>query len=248
MPSEIVTVLSNRKIEEDVWEMSLSSPTPARPGQFYMLRRQGSAHLLPRAISLCTRQGDKLIFLYKVVGAGTGELSAMDAGDALRLTGPLGNGWPLEELMGKRVLLVGGGIGIAPLLFAAQALSEAGNSADCCLGFPHTPFYQGEFAPFCPGLQIATESGAAGYKGLVTALFNPADYDAVLCCGPTPMMKAVTALCQGRGTPVWVSLENRMACGIGACLVCTCADQSGKNRRTCKDGPVFRGEEINFDA
>ncbi len=248
MPSEMVTVRSNQEVGEDVFEMRLPSSVPAKPGQFYMLRREGSALLLPRAISLCNQEEDTLTFLYKVVGEGTAELSNMKPGDKLRLTGPLGNGWPLEELSGKRVLLVGGGIGIAPLLLAAKALRQQGNPADCCLGFPHQPFYQEAFQPDCGALSIATESGVAGHKGLVTQLFDPADYEIVLCCGPTPMMKAVVALCKAAGTPVWVSLENRMACGVGACLVCTCSDHQGKNRRTCKDGPIFRGEEINFDA
>lgn len=247
MPSEIVSVLANHGVGEEVFAMELPCSLPPRPGQFYMLRREGSALLLPRAISLCQRQDDTLTFLYKVVGKGTTELAAMKPGDKLRLTGPLGNGWPLEELSG-RVLLVGGGIGIAPLLSAAKALHQKGNPPHCCLGFPHHPFYHKPFEPYCAALRIATESGVTGQKGLVTQLFDPSHYDAVLCCGPTPMMKAVVALCKAAGTPVWVSLENRMACGVGACLVCTCTDNQGKNKRTCKDGPVFRGEEIDFDA
>jgi len=246
MPSEIVSVLSNQPVGEDVFAMELPALHTPKPGQFYMLRREGSALLLPRAISLCRQEGDTLTLLYKIVGKGTAELAAMKPKDKLRLTGPLGNGWPLEELSGK-VLLVGGGIGIAPLLSAAKALHHQGNPPDCCLGFPHQPFYHEPFQPYCRALQIATESGVAGQKGLVTQLFDPGQYDAVLCCGPTPMMKAVVDLCKVSGTPVWVSLENRMACGVGACLVCTCTDHQGKNRRTCKEGPVFRGEEINFD-
>jgi dihydroorotate dehydrogenase electron transfer subunit len=242
-----------------------------RAGQFFMLRAAHAATLLPRPISVCDvdRERGILTFLYQVVGRGTAELAALSPGDKLTLTGPLGNGFPLETLEGKievsggaigptaiftatkragHIALVGGGIGLAPLLLTARKLRAQGCTVDCLAGFRDEPFLLEELRQTCDRVEIATESGRVGVKGYVTALLHPQHYDTILCCGPLPMMKAVTAMAREAGTPLYVSLENKMACGIGGCLVCTCTDRNGKNRRTCVDGPVFRGEEIDYEA
>jgi dihydroorotate dehydrogenase electron transfer subunit len=220
-----------------------------RAGQFFMLRAGNAATLLPRPISVCDydRERGILTFLYQVVGRGTAELAALPPGGELTLTGPLGNGFPLETLAGK-IALVGGGIGLAPLLLTARELREQGCKVTSLVGFRDTPFLLDELRQSCDSVEIATESGRVGVKGYVTALLHPQNYDTILCCGPQPMMKAVTALAMEAATPIYVSLENKMACGIGGCLVCTCTDKDGKNRRTCVDGPVFRGEEIDYEA
>lgn len=247
MAYSITKVLENIEITPGIYSLRVPAAVPVEAGQFYMLRRQDDRVLLPRAISVCDWSPDSLRFLYQVVGRGTQGLSRLREGDKLCLTGPLGNGFPVAELTG-RVALVGGGIGVAPMLYTARRLSELGVQADCLMGYRDIPFLTEELESVCGRLSIATESGAAGQKGYVTGLLDPSGYDAVLTCGPTPMMRAVVELCRQAGTPVYVSLENKMACGLGACLVCTCTDTQGQNRRTCKEGPVFRGEEINFDA
>ena len=247
MAYHITEILENKEIAPGIYSLRVPAGEPVKPGQFYMLRRQDDRVLLPRAISVCDWSPQSLRFLYQVVGRGTRGLSRLREGDKLCLTGPLGNGFPVTELKG-RVALVGGGIGAAPMLYAARRLQALGVEADCVMGYRDTPFLTGELESVCHGLSIATESGAAGQKGYVTGLLAPGGYDTVLTCGPTPMLRAVVELCREAGTPVYVSLENKMACGLGACLVCTCTDLAGQNRRTCKDGPVFRGEEINFDA
>lgn len=247
MPSNTVNILSNENISGTVYKMTVPCSEVISAGQFYMLKSPASATLLPRAISVCDVQNGILTFLYQVVGKGTRELSALKAGDSIQLTGPLGNGFPVKELSGK-IALVGGGIGVAPMVLTARKLRERGVDVDCLCGFRDEGFYTTELESAAGNCSVATESGCTGTKGFVTAILDPKAYDAVLCCGPEPMMKAVVTQCKEAGVPVYVSMENKMACGIGACLVCTCADKNGKNLRTCKDGPVFRGEDINFDA
>lgn len=248
MPSEIAAVTKNERIAAGVHRLCMAlSHDYARAGQFYMLRREKSAVLLPRAISLCDKTDDTLVFLIQNVGPGTDELCALRPGERLRVTGPLGNGFPIDGISGNTAL-VGGGIGAAPMLLLAKKLRKNGVAADCFLGFRDEAFLQNDIAPYVNSLRVSTESGRFGLKGLVTELFSPGDYDTVLCCGPVPMMKAVTALCKKSGTPVYVSVENKMACGVGGCLVCACALKSGGYARACKDGPVFSGEDIDFDA
>lgn len=250
MPCSVTEIVGNEALAPGVHRLRARCAAPERPGQFYMLRGPHGAALLPRPISLCDYRGGVACFAVQAVGRGTRELAGLRPGDALQITGPLGNGYDLDELAGLAgpVALVGGGIGVAPAPYLARALADRGVEADAFLGYRDGPFLDGEVREHVRALAIATETGRAGRKGFVTALFDPADYAAVLCCGPTPMMRAVVELCGRSATPVYVSLEQRMACGLGACLVCTCADKRGRNRRCCTDGPVFRGEEIDFDA
>jgi len=254
MAYQRVHILEHKQVADGIFSMTVPADEPARAGQFYMLRRTDSQVLLPRAISVCDRSPGRLRFLYQVVGSGTEGFSRLREGDEICITGPLGNGFPMDELERQapaapcRIALVGGGIGVAPLLYTARVLKEKGIPADCLAGFRDEPFLLDELGQVCGSVAVSTESGRTGHKGYVTALLEPAAYDVVLVCGPEPMMKAAVALCKNAGTPVYVSLENKMACGLGACLVCTCTDKQGKNRRTCKEGPVFRGEEIDFDA
>lgn len=250
MPCNDAVILQNEPVATGVWRMQVPMDAPGKPGQFYMLRALHSTVLLPRPISLCDIRDGKLVFLYQVVGPGTEGFARLRPGESIQLTGPLGNGFPLEEIgeMTGPVALVGGGIGAAPLVYAARILRQNGVACDSYCGFRDQPFLTAEFGALCRAASVCTETGCAGRRGLVTDGFSPRGYRAVLCCGPTPMMRAVTVLCRAAGVPVYVSLETRMACGIGACLVCTCADKDGKNRRTCTEGPVFRGEEIDFDA
>ena len=248
MPYQIQPVLSNQPVAEGVWCMRVAAQDAVRPGQFYMLRPQHASVLLPRPISVCDTQDGVLTFLYLVVGVGTAEFSRMKAGDPIGLTGPLGNGFDLPGIQGDRIALVGGGVGIAPMHACAKTLAAQGRATDAFLGFGDLPYWEEPMRAHCRTVKISTDSGKVGHKGFVTDLLDPADYDAVLTCGPLPMMRAVTQKCIHTGTPVYISMENRMACGVGGCLVCTCTDKNGTNRRACAEGPVFRGEDINFEA
>ncbi|WRS26809.1 dihydroorotate dehydrogenase electron transfer subunit [Oscillospiraceae bacterium MB08-C2-2] len=241
-----VKIISNRQLAPGIFKMELPAPEMPLPGQFYMLRPAQSRVLLPRAISVCDWADGVATLLYQLVGEGTIQLSQMQAGEPLGMLGPIGGTFPID--FSRPVALVGGGIGTAPLVYLSRRLKEAGITADAFLGYRDTPYFTEQFEPFTRRIAIATETGEAGTKGFVTALFDPADYEAILCCGPTPMMKAVNALGQKSGVPVYVSLENKMACGVGACLACTCGTKDGKYRRVCKDGPVFLGEEVDFEA
>lgn len=219
-----------------------------RAGQFYMLRcwRSDEAPLLSRPISVheWDAEAGVVTFLYEVRGEGTRKLSALRPGDALNLTGPAGNGWPVDQLLGKKVALVGGGIGTAPLLQLAKELAAAGEKPAMFCGFRDEPYRLDAFEPYCSGVAVATDSGRFGHHGLVTALYNSADYDVICCCGPTPMMKAATGLALEAGAEILVSLENKMACGIGACLGCTCHSRKKGAISVCKQGPVLKGEDV----
>ena len=142
-----------------------------------------------------------------------------------------------------KVAVVGGGIGTAPLLLLCKQLAAAGCNPDLKAGFRDKPYGLEEFEPYCANIDLATDTGAAGHHGLVTDLLDPAAYDLVLTCGPGVMMRGVAKLCHDAGTPCLASLENKMACGLGACLGCTCHTKVGP-KTVCKDGPVFPAEEV----
>jgi dihydroorotate dehydrogenase electron transfer subunit len=208
-----------------------------KPGQFYMLGVDGP--LLPRPLSVCEIGPDYAAFCYLVVGAGTAKLSALRPGDKLKLTGPLGNGFDLPEISRyERVAVVSGGIGIAPFVELVKRLNR---EVTCFCGFSSFAYLTDRL----PGARIATENGSAGHKGYVTDIFEPRDFDLVLACGPEGFSRAVIQKCRNAGTPLYISLDNHMACGVGACLVCVCATIDG-NKRCCADGPVFRGEELTL--
>lgn len=217
-------------------------------GQFFMLRcwRYDEGPVLSRPISVYEWDAERKIvsFLYEVRGEGTQKFAKQKVGDEIQLTGPMGNGWPVEELLGKKVALVGGGIGTAPFYELAKELSKAGTKPDYFAGFRQEVYGIEEMKPFCNQTAVATNEGTYGHKGLVTELFDAADYDVICCCGPTPMMKAVTTLAIKSGTEIFVSLENKMACGIGACLGCTCHTKTQGAVSVCLQGPVLKGADV----
>jgi NAD(P)H-flavin reductase len=251
-------------------DFSWSGPPP-RGGQFFQVRPKRSGVFLGRPLSAALGT-DTIRFLIALRGRGTKELAGMSFNDEAELTGPLGNAWgdflpaaggSAGGAAGKALALVGGGIGIAPLLAFADELAGISRPFDFYAGFKTASlddrrFRQkpGNFSPAYivtrgPALHarqtlIATEDGLEGEKGRIPGFLNPAAYAAVYACGPEPMLKAVAASCAAAGTPCYISLERRMACGVGACLGCTVQTSKG-NRRCCADGPIFPGEEIFFE-
>jgi NAD(P)H-flavin reductase len=219
------------------------------PGQFYMLaaaERWGGGEderpFLPRAFSVLRRHADgTLEFLLEDVGPGTNRLCALRPGDGLWLLGPLGRGFSAPR-QGRRPVLVGGGVGIAPLAIWSDELARA---ATALLGFRDAPHAEG--AALIDGAQVATDDGSVGHRGLVTELLAAALAEdgvaEVYACGPPPMLEAVRALCEGLDVPAQLALESGMACGYGACFGCVLPTREGYVR-LCVDGPVLEAAEL----
>jgi dihydroorotate dehydrogenase electron transfer subunit len=205
--------------------------------------------MLPRPISICEvrEETGALRLVYRVAGKGTEEFSRLKEGNSIDIMGPLGNGFPLQ---GKKAILIGGGIGIPPMLELAKRLSC---EKYIVLGYRDSTFLEEEFQPYGE-VFTATEDGSKGVKGNVLDAIreNGLEADIIYACGPTPMLRGVKAYAKEQGIECFLSLEERMACGIGACLACIC--KTGKkdhhtnvnNTRICKEGPVFSGEEIEL--
>ena len=185
----------------------------------------------------------EISFLYEVRGTGTQKLAALRPGDTVALTGPSGRGFPVDGTLGGAVALVGGGIGTAPLLQLAAELAAQGVDVDLYAGFRDEPYRVDAFSAACRSVHIATDSGRHGHHGFVTDLLDPAKYTAVCTCGPEIMMEKLAKSCIAKKVSCYVSMERHMACGVGACLGCTCKTAHGA-KCVCKEGPVFRAEEV----
>ena len=248
-----VRVLLHEAVASDIRRLTVALPKEGpRPhaGQFYMLRCWGAAEtpVLSRPISVHDvdeREGT-LTFLYQIKGEGTQKLAHLAWGQTLTLTGPCGNGFDVAAAAAAgRVAVVGGGIGVAPLLLLCRELAAAGCKPELYAGFRDAPYALEDFLPYCAAISVATDSGAVGYHGLVTGILHPEEFDLVLTCGPNVMMQGVYRLCAEKGVPCLASLERKMACGLGACLGCTCHTKVGP-KTVCQDGPVFPAQEV-FD-
>ena len=248
------TVLSHSAPAADIRLLRVLWPDPGHAphaGQFFTLRSWGAeeAPFLSRPISVHKWEPETLTvsFLYQVVGQGTARLAALKEGDALQLTGPMGNGFDVPDIAARyeKIALVGGGIGVAPLLLLCRELAAAGCKPELYAGFRDAPYALEDFLPYCAAISVATDSGAVGYHGLVTGILHPEEFDLVLTCGPNVMMQGVYRLCAEKGVPCLASLERKMACGLGACLGCTCHTKVGP-KTVCQDGPVFPAQEV-FD-
>ncbi len=230
-------IISNKKLSGDFFLMKVEEHNDAKMGQFYMLRAWDDFPVLSRPISVYDSDGQSVSFLYKIVGKGTEMFSKLKHGDDISLQGPLGNGFP--NVSGK-IALVGGGVGIAPLYLTAKTLMKhhPKNIVDIYLGFSDQVVLIEEFDKV--SRELIVDVG-----GFITDAINPHEYDFIFSCGPNIMMKVLYEKCNAaqRSASLYVSLENRMACGIGACLVCTCKNKSG-NKKACKDGPVFPAVEV----
>ncbi len=241
----VCQVIENRKISRGIFKLTVEGKFDGKPGQFYMLRSWDKEPLLWRPISIHNISENSIEFLYQLVGDGTKLLSKLEAGDDVKIVGPLGNGFNLDEIKG-RVAVVSGGIGVAPMRYLVDVIKKHTDSeVEVFSGFRDEVYGIEEIEALGVPVGVSTEDGSVGEKGFVTALFDPKDFDLVLCCGPEVMMYNVIKLCREVGTKIYISEEKKMACGIGACLVCTCKTVKG-NKRTCKDGPVFDGAEIEI--
>ena len=249
---EQAVIIRQEEISYGIFSMWLKTDKiagQAGPGQFLSIYCHEGSRLLPRPISICEvdREDRAVRIVYRVAGKGTEELSGMRTGGSLEIVGPLGNGFPLKE---KKALLIGGGIGIPPLL---QLAGELKCEKQMVLGYRDSLFLQKEFKRQ-GNVYIATEDGSYGTEGNVLDAIreNGLDGEIIYACGPTPMLRAVKAFARERKTECWVSLEERMACGIGACLACVCGSKEKDshtnvmNKRICKDGPVFLSTEVEI--
>lgn len=253
MNNEICEIIYNREIAEGIFELVFKSEViadSALPGQFVHLKvNAGLYPLLRRPISIHSidKVNGTVAIIYHVVGQGTEELSKLENG-RLDVMGPLGKGFPIIE--GKKCAVVGGGIGTAPLF----ELAKNSSNCDAYLGFRNCTYKVEEFENNCNKVYVTTEDGSVGYKGYITDQLEKfiSVYDVVYTCGPKIMMKKVVEICTANNVECYVSIEERMGCGIGACLVCACKikEENGEwhYKKACKDGPVFNAKEVLFDA
>ena len=238
MKQNLFLIEKNRAIAPAVYEMILRGDTSAitAPGQFVNIRLSG--FYLRRPISVCDLAGDRLTIIYKVVGKGTSAMARLLSGQRLDLLTGLGNGYDLTDCP-KNVTVIGGGVGVPPMYYLAKKLLEAGKNVNAILGFntKEEVFYEDQFKALGIETVVTTVDGSHGVPGFVTDAMDAEPY--VCACGPEPMLKAVWTRCGGGQ----FSFEERMGCGFGACMGCTCVTKYG-HKRICKDGPVLGWEEI----
>lgn len=254
---ESAVVVSQKPIARDIYSMWLETEEIAGlavPGQFLSMYTEDKSRLLPRPISLCeiNREKRQLRVVYRVTGKNTGteQFSRLQPGDSIEILGPLGNGFPLEAGASKQVCLIGGGIGVPPMLELAKQLDA---QKQLVMVYRDETFLTEEFRANGE-LYIATEDGSVGTKG--TVMDAIAEYglapEVIYACGPAPMLRAVKQYAEDKNILCYISMEERMACGIGACLACVCqskeidAHSQVHNKRVCKDGPVFLSTEVEI--
>ncbi len=241
MKQTVFTIESNEKIAKDVYLMVLSGDASdiTAPGQFVNIKLEG--FYLRRPISVCDYSKDTLTLIYKVVGKGTEYMAELKAGTKLDILTGLGNGFDTSK-SGQKPLLIGGGVGVPPMYNLVKKLISEGKSVSVILGFntKEEVFFADEFAKIGADVHVATADGSMGTKGFVTDVMKNLSYDYFYTCGPMPMFKAIEAIASTSGQ---YSFEERMGCGFGACMGCSCKTKYG-NKRICKDGPVLEREEI----
>ncbi len=241
MQQTIFEIKSNDKIAKDVYKMVLVGDTSAltKPGQFVNIKLDG--FFLRRPISVCDYDENLLTLIYKVVGSGTEVMSKMGEGKKLDVLTGLGNGFDTSE-SGQNPVVIGGGVGVPPMFNLARKLIEEGKKVTAVLGFNKEEeiFYKDEFEKLGAEVKITTVDGSVGTKGFVTDAMKELDFSYTYCCGPEPMLKAVYNASDKDGQ---FSFEERMGCGFGACMGCSCKTKYG-NKRICKEGPVLCKEEI----
>ena len=249
---EMVTVVSQKEIGTGIFDLVIKTENiakEAKAGQFVSVYSNDGSRLLPRPISLCgiDKEAGTLRLVYRVAGKGTDEFSKLVPGDKVKVLGPLGNGFPILD---KKAFLIGGGIGIPPML---QLAKELNCQKTAVLGYRDELFLLEDFGKVCD-TYVATEDGSAGTKGNVLDAIrqNALEAEVIYACGPTPMLRALKAFAEEQDMICYVSMEERMACGIGACLACVCKSKEKdehtnvNNKRICKEGPVFDARELDL--
>lgn len=257
MPQDIYfTVVENYLIAKGVYLIKLRSTVMTAhplPGQFAMIKIVEGGHpILRRPLSYSGATNHEVQFIYKVVGEGTGILSQIKKEEQLKILGPLGKGFDLS-LTKKKALLVGGGIGFAPLLYLTDVLTEKKLQVTLIIGAKSLPLLPVEFiekrAKQNTKIHFATEDGSIGWRGMASDLLtdiltNDTNYDVLYSCGPMPMLNSVAQIARKHKIPCEVSVEAFMACGLGACMSCVVRDREGEYLQVCKEGPVFKAEQL----
>lgn len=250
---ETACVVSQETLADGICSMWIRTDRiagEARPGQFISVYCKDGSRMLPRPISICEIREDQLRIVYRVVGKGTEEFSGYKAGMDIEITGPLGNGFPLD--CEGTAVVVGGGIGVPPMLELSKQLP---GKKIAVMGYRNSQmFLKEQFEEAADEVYIATEDGSFGTKGNVIDAMKANDIraDVLFACGPMPMLRALKAYAEENGMEAWISLEEKMACGIGACLACVCkskekdAHTNVHNKRICKEGPVFNAQEVEI--
>lgn len=248
-------IVSQKQIGEQIFDLWLETALAknAHPGQFVAVYPRSESTLLPRPISICEadKVKNRLRLVYRVAGKGTAEFSTCKAGDQLDILGMLGNGFPVEKAKGQRVFLMGGGIGIPPMLELARSMDE---KKQILLGYRNRDLFLEEDLAKYGDVYVATEDGSVGTEGNVMDIIKAYSLhaDMIMACGPMPMLRAIKKYAAENGIRAYISLEERMACGVGACLGCVCkttkvdAHSHVHNARICTEGPVFDAEEVDI--
>lgn len=243
MKQGLFSITQNEKIAQSVYKMRLSGDTSAikKAGQFVNIKLDG--FFLRRPISVCDYTAEELLIIYKVVGKGTEKMSAMEKGEQLDILTGLGNGYDLTVKTEKPVL-IGGGVGVPPLYKLSKELKKQGKRVSVILGFnsENEIFFEDEFKEIADRVLICTADGSYGIKGFVTDAVKDIDFDYFFTCGPEPMFKALESTID-KNISGQLSFEQRMGCGFGACMGCSCKTLTG-NKRICREGPVLFREEI----
>lgn len=243
MKQGLFSITQNEKIAQSVYKMRLSGDTSAikKAGQFVNIKLDG--FFLRRPISVCDYTAEELLIIYKVVGKGTEKMSAMEKGEQLDILTGLGNGYDLNVKTEKPVL-IGGGVGVPPLYKLSKELKNQGKRVSVILGFNSEKeiFFEEEFKEIADRVLICTADGSYGIKGFVTDAIKDIDFDYFFTCGPEPMFKALESTID-KGISGQLGFEQRMGCGFGACMGCSCKTLTG-NKRICREGPVLFREEI----
>lgn len=249
------TIISQQNIAPGIYDMWIKTELAkqAVPGQFIGVYPRDKSTLLPRPISICQIDKDRpaLRIVYRTVGKGTKEFSCYKEGDEVQILGVLGNGFPLEAAKGKKVFLMGGGIGVPPILGLAE---EIDCEKQIIVGYRDSQMFLKEEFEQCGSVYIATEDGSFGTRGNVMDAIaeNNLSADVIFACGPMPMLRAIKKYAEDKNIDAYISLEERMACGVGACLGCVVKTKEinhhshVNNARICTDGPVFEAKEVDI--